>query len=260
MIGRIKNQLLKAAKIIPRSYFGLLIVALFSGIMAVSLLKYPSKKTYDFKRQEVSFYLVGPELFDHRPIDETDQLIVSLFPLEIQKKVSKIIRPVLILCEKYQLDPYWVLSLMWAESTFRSEVVSNKGARGLLQIMPPTFQETLSEMKRRGLSLEAEKEFQELNFQYAHLGTLMGEHKLRAKLKHLEVGIFYLKTLFENFDNNHSYATISYNMGPQWTRNRLKNNEPVGVKNRYLNKILANYFYLTKNLQTANNVTYNSKN
>jgi soluble lytic murein transglycosylase-like protein len=72
----------------------------------------------------------------------------------------------------------------------------------------------------------------------------------------LEAGIFYLKNLLEAFNHNHHYATVAYNMGPYWTKGRLKNNLPVGENNRYLDKVLKNYYHITKTLGQTSNVTF----
>ena len=40
--------------------------------------------------------------------------------------------------QEYQLDPYLVLAVIWAESSFRPEIHSRVGAMGLMQIMPST--------------------------------------------------------------------------------------------------------------------------
>ena len=40
--------------------------------------------------------------------------------------------------EEFDLDPYFVLSIMRCESSFDSQAVSGKGAIGLMQIMPDT--------------------------------------------------------------------------------------------------------------------------
>jgi len=50
------------------------------------------------------------------------------------------------------LDPYWVMGLIRAESTFRSHVTSPVGASGLMQIMPSTG-EWLAE--RMGIPFDA---------------------------------------------------------------------------------------------------------
>lgn len=214
------------------------------------------QKTYRFKSDSLGFFIGDISFFSNNSYDEAEARIVELFPDKIQKKVKKVIRPVLVLCEKHQLDPFWVLSVMWTESHFKHEATSKKGARGLMQLMPPTYMETLAEMKAKGIFLESDRGEDYLRYQYGQSYYDMGYSQLVAKLRNLEVGIYYLKGLLESFNNNHYYATVAYNMGPYWTKSRLRNNLPVGKKNHYLDKVLKNYYHITKTLSQNSNVTF----
>lgn len=214
------------------------------------------QKSYRFKSDSLGFFIGDINFFMNNSYDEAEAQIVELFPPRLQKKVKKIIRPVLILCEKHQVDPFWVLSVMWTESHFKHEAISKKGARGLMQLMPPTYMETLAEMKQTGIFLESDRGEDYLRYQYGHAFYEMGYSKTVSKLRNLEVGIYYLKGLLEAFNNNHNYATVAYNMGPYWTKSRLKNNMPVGKDNHYLNKVLKAYYHITKTLSQNTNVTF----
>jgi hypothetical protein len=214
------------------------------------------QKTYRFKSDSLGFFIGDISFFANNSYDEAEAQIVRLFPSKIQKKVKRVIRPVLILCEKHQLDPFWVLSVMWTESHFKHESTSKKGARGLMQLMPATYMETLSYMKSNNLQIESDRGEEYLRFQYGAAFDDMGYSKLVGKLRNLEIGIFYLKNLLLAFNHNHYHATIAYNMGPYWTKGQLKNNLPVGENNHYLNKVLKNYYHITKTLSQTSNVTF----
>ena len=214
------------------------------------------QKTYRFKSDSLGFFIGDISFFMNSSQDDAEARIVELFPDKLQKKVKKVIRPVLVLCEKHQLDPFWVLSVMWTESHFKHESTSKKGAKGLMQLMPQTYMETLAEMRQKGIFLESDRGEDYLRYQYGHSFYSMGYSQLVSKLRNLEVGIYYLKGLLEAFNNNHYYATVSYNMGPYWTKSQLKNNLPVGKKNHYLNKVLKNYYHITKTLSQNSNVTF----
>ncbi len=214
------------------------------------------QKTYRFKSDSLGFFIGDISFFSNHSYEEAESQIVQLFPEKIQKKVTKIIRPVLVLCEKHQLDPFWVLSVMWTESHFKHEVTSKKGASGLMQMMPQTYMETLSEMRSKGIFLESDRGADYLRYHYGESYNVLGYKKLVSKLRNLEVGIYYLKGLLEVFNNNHHYATVAYNMGPFWTKSQLRNNLPVGKKNNYLNKVLKNYYHITKTLSQNSNVTF----
>lgn len=214
------------------------------------------QKTYRFKSDSLGFFIGDISFFSNSSYEQAETHIIELFPTQLQKKVKKVVRPVLILSEKYQVDPFWVLSLMWTESHFKHESVSKAGARGLMQVMPPTYMETLAEMKKNGIFLESDRGEDYLRYHYGQAFYELGYSKLVSKLRNMEVGIYYLKGLLDSFNGNHHYATVAYNMGPYWTKSRLKNNLPVGVKNHYLNKVLKNYYHITKTLSQTSNVTF----
>jgi hypothetical protein len=257
----------KSKKTIFGSFFSTYKIPLFSlmlfGTFALRAL-YPEtfhfgfkrQKTYRFKSDSLGFFIGDISFFMNNSYDEAEERIVELFPDKLQKKVKKVVRPVLVLCEKHQLDPFWVLSVMWTESHFKHEATSKKGARGLMQLMPPTYMETLAEMRKKGIFLESDRGEDYLRYQYGEAFHKMGYSQLVAKLRNLEVGIYYLKGLLDAFNNNHYYATVAYNMGPYWTKSQLKNNLPVGKKNHYLDKVLKNYYHITKTLSQNSNVTF----
>lgn len=257
----------KSKKSFFSSFFSTYKIPLFSlvlfGSFAMHAL-YPQtfsfgfkrQKTYRFKSDSLGFFIGDISFFANNSYDEAENQMVQLFPPKIQKKVKRVIRPVLILCEKHQLDPFWVLSVMWTESHFKMESTSKKGARGLMQLMPSTYMETLSYMRANNIQVESDRGEEYLRYQYGHAFKEMGYSKLVAKLRNLEVGIFYMKNLLVAFNDNHYYATVAYNMGPYWTKGQLKKDLPVGENNQYLNKVLKNYYHITKTLSQTSNVTF----
>jgi hypothetical protein len=214
------------------------------------------KDSYHFQNDTLGGFFVGDlSFFVNNGQEQAENKIVQLFPPKLQSKVKKVIRPVLVLCEKHQIDPFWALSVMWTESHFKHESISVKGAKGLMQLMPDTFHETLTEMKVKGIILESERGEDYLRYQYQFSFSSLGHSQLTSKLRNLEVGIYYLKGLLGTFNNNHFYATVAYNMGPHWTKSQLKSNRPVGKKNRYLNKVLQNYNHITNTMGPHQHVT-----
>lgn len=214
------------------------------------------QKTYRFKSDSLGFFIGDISFFANNSYEEAESQIVKLFPVKIQKKVKRVVRPVLVLCEKHQLDPFWVLSVMWTESHFKLESTSKAGAKGLMQLMPSTYMETLSYMRSHNIQIESDRGEEYLRYQYGQAYKELGYSKLVAKLRNLEVGIFYLKNLLVGFNENHYYATVAYNMGPFWTKGQLKNNLPVGENNHYLDKVLKNYYHITRTLSQTSNVTF----
>lgn len=55
-------------------------------------------------------------------------------------EADNIARTLVQLCEKYKLNPKFILGVIFIESSFDSFAVSPKGAMGLLQLMPDTAQ------------------------------------------------------------------------------------------------------------------------
>lgn len=160
--------------------------------------------------------------------------IPSLFG--VKKRAKKVMRPLLEICEKYQVDPYWVVALTWTETHFNYNAKSRVGAKGLMQVMPVTRKYLLGKMKKKGIELEHLKTDSEVlaiapNFKAEEV------KELRALLENIEVGVFYIKRLMKQFDSTH-YATVAYNMGPTWVRKSLRKNQEVGSDtNQYLNKV-----------------------
>jgi soluble lytic murein transglycosylase len=86
-------------------------------------------------------------------------------------------------------DPLFVAAVIKAESTFNSSARSNRGAQGLMQIMPAT-----------GAWL-------------AHKEDLP-KGKLTDPGHNLKLGITYLKHLEAQFDGNKVFTLVAYNWGP----------------------------------------------
>ncbi len=232
--------------------FGLFSAKLFYP----DLLNLKRSKTYRFKANALGFFVGDLALLETAPAPEAERKIVESFPENLRPKVASVIRPVLRLCEKHGVDPFWVLSVMWTESHFRLKATSNKGAEGLMQVMPETFAHLVNVIRTEGIRLESGKGEAYLAEEYPEAYRTLGAARLTEKLLNLEVGIFYLRQLHSEFDSNFFHATVAYNMGPHWTRERLKNGQPVAVKNQYLEKVMRAYRHITSNLSHNVNVSY----
>lgn len=92
----------------------------------------------------------------------------------------------------YNVDEYLVYSIIRAESNYEEDAVSNKGAMGLMQIMPDT-----GEWVAEKLEIE--------NFTPQDL--------LDAE-KNIMIGVWYFKYLLDKFDGELSLAITAYNAGP----------------------------------------------
>lgn len=185
---------------------------------------------YRFFRAKGFLSQLDPLRINELVKSEVQRLILESVALNLRPRLEKYLGHVLEMSQKYQLDPFWALAVMWTESHFESEATSLSNATGLMQIMPDTG---------------------------AYLGKLMLEqeriksrdvfHFSSDPMANIEMGIFYLKALLEKFSGSHKFATISYNMGPNWVRHRLRNKKPVGVKNDYWDKVRRHYQILSEN-------------
>ncbi len=102
-------------------------------------------------------------------------------PAEFIKKYGSIIQQA---SERFRLDPLLVKAVIKAESDFDHRATSNKGAQGLMQLMPDTADEM------------------EVGDPYNPEENIFG-------------GVRYLSILLERFKNNVTLALAAYNAGPE---------------------------------------------
>jgi hypothetical protein len=205
---------------------------------------------YHFSRMTLGFIVGEANFFQLNTETQAEKKIVEAFPKEIQSKAQPIVRLVLKLSEKHQIDPYWVLSMIWTESHFNNQAISHKGARGYMQVMPETQLFLTQRLRQQKIPLLSDEPTEALAKLFPKQFALYGQTVLREKLYHLESAIFYMTYLHQEFDGNTFLATVAYNMGPGWAKQRLKDNKVVAQRsNHYLKKVLDKYFELAKNLQ-----------
>lgn len=207
----------------------------------------PYPETYSFKYTSLGFGMKDLKFIQELSRNESEQKVLNMLPKRFRKKAKMYIKPVMIISEKYQIDPLWVLSVMWTESHFRPTAISHVGAQGLMQIMPATKKYLLKKIKDQGHKLEVEKSSFDVRDFFPEVLEI-SDKVLIKKLVNIELGVVYLKNLLKLFNYNHRYATVAYNMGPGWTLKRLRSNLPVGVKNQYLEKVRSAYQTMAMNL------------
>jgi soluble lytic murein transglycosylase-like protein len=117
-----------------------------------------------------------------------------------------------------------------------------------MQLMPITKAYIYKKLKKKKMYLIIEKP----NFNLSEFFDfeISGNQKkyYTDRLVNLEIGIFYLKRLLKRFDGEHRIATIAYNMGPTWTRRKLRENYPLGSRNNYLAKVTRAYDHILKSI------------
>lgn len=144
-------------------------------------------------------------------------------PIKYQNSVMKY-------SEVYKLDPYLVFAIIKAESNFNEFAQSNKGARGLMQITPPTAKWAAELMGK----IDYTDDF------------------LFRPQFNIEMGCWYLNDLRKEFGNNNKLILAAYNGGrgnvkkwlsdESYSRNGKElHNIPFGETDKYIKKVEVNY-------------------
>lgn len=158
---------------------------------------------------------------------EFQDLILNSQDVSIQKNLKRYLAPTLSFSEEYQIDPFWILSVMMVESAFDKTAKSSQNARGLMQIKDETA-EYIYQLMNKNISDE------------------QIQRNLHYPEENIEVGIFYLKKLLQNFKSNYNYATIAYNLGPNRLKSLLLINDLDPLTSSYLQKVQKCYQGLSK--------------
>ena len=95
--------------------------------------------------------------------------------------------------KKYGVDELLVYSVIREESRFQKDVVSPADAVGLMQLIPPTARTVANQIGISGFTPEM----------------------LTIPRINIEMGIYYLKQVLDQFDGDVDLALASYNAGPQ---------------------------------------------
>jgi hypothetical protein len=115
------------------------------------------------------------------------------------------------------VDPFFVAAVMKMESTFKHRAVSNKGATGLMQVMPGTAQ-----------------------FVAARFGRSVG--RLTDPTNNIRLGISYLKYLKGEFRGNAEHTLVAYNWGPANLAKALKHRSRIPTSTlQYARKIMRDH-------------------
>lgn len=105
--------------------------------------------------------------------------------------------------EAQSLDPAWVYGVMRRESAFMEDARSDKGALGLMQVMPYTAR---SVARRLGLRRPSQYDILDVD-------------------RNITLGSAYLRQVLDRFDGNQVLATAAYNAGSNAVRRWLPESE-----------------------------------
>ena len=123
---------------------------------------------------------------------------------------NKYVDKVCAAADEFGLSRPLVKSVVWAESRFDKNATSHKGAKGLMQLMPETFDACAQAL---GLPKNAD--------------MYDAENSLRC-------GCYYLSILIDKFDGNVTAALMAYNAGETNARKFLNGEEIFPETKKYL--------------------------
>lgn len=127
---------------------------------------------------------------------------------------------------KYDLDPAYVCAVINTESRFTESAQSEKGARGIMQIMPDTAEWAVKQMGYE-------------SFDY---------RKLEEPETNIEIGCWILRFLMDRFKGDEELAAAAYNAGIGNVQKWLESTDysyngeslhsiPYGETQRYVRKV-----------------------
>jgi soluble lytic murein transglycosylase len=109
-----------------------------------------------------------------------------------------------------EVDPYLVAAIIRVESNFRTGLISSKGAKGMMQLLPETADWVI-----HGIEMPTQKDY------------------LQIPAVNIQLGTNYLKYLMTQFPNNEAVQLAAYNAGQGTVRKWLEN----GVWDGTLNQV-----------------------
>jgi soluble lytic murein transglycosylase len=147
----------------------------------------------------------------------------SFYPIKYENNIVKY-------AERYNIEPCLVAAVIRAESNFNENAVSNRGAYGLMQIMPDTALWIAQKMELKDFKVE----------------------KLYDTEINIAMGCWYIDNLNTEFNGNIDLVLAAYNGGrgnvQKWLKNReysedgkKLNNIPFEETDKYVKKVKTNY-------------------
>lgn len=126
------------------------------------------------------------------------------------KKAEAVFHPIISeAASEHEIDPDFIKAIIWAESSFNPKAVSNKGAQGLMQLMPSTA---------RSLGVE---------------DCMNPESNINA-------GVRYFKQLMIQFGGDKKLALAAYNAGSRRVR-EYNGIPPFETTQFYVKKVFEYY-------------------
>ena len=122
---------------------------------------------------------------------------------------------------RHGIEPELLISVIFSESRFRIDAVSEKGAIGLMQLLPSTAEEIAAHLNLRW----------------------QGDAHLLNPQANIAIGSYYLRQLMDLFDNDVQLALTAYNKGPGYVH-RLRalaadGQDNAAISSAYADKIVG---------------------
>ncbi len=133
-------------------------------------------------------------------------------------------------CDGSPVSPALVLALIQVESEFRPQAESERGALGLMQILPSTA----TDMEKREAS------------------ELKGEGLER----HIRLGIRYLRRLARAFHGRLDWALMAYNVGPKRLESAIVERRVVREWRKYPRQVLRRETEFAQRLAVASRLAF----
>ena len=189
----------------------------FSEIHFLDLSYHKVKQAVAYVPDKLVYFRVNPE-FEKRQHAIRNILKVleshetGLTPI-VRKELARVIYEE---STRHNHDPKFILAVIATESSFQSRSVSERGAKGLMQIMPWV----------------AESIAREIGIKWR------GDQTLFDPCLNIRMGIHYLSRLLLDFKDTR-LALTAYNYGPTYVKSRLEKKRR--VPKDYYEKIVATY-------------------
>jgi len=161
------------------------------GMTLLIPLNGPAAELYTFQDGSGPAYYTnvpGPGRSKYRPsarkMQPRKKLTISRKAGDVSSNDPDYTEVITSACERFAVDPHLVQAVIKAESNFDPEAVSNKGAIGLMQLMPDTARE-------------------------------MGVSDPFDPVENIHGGVGYLSQLLNSLNGDVSLALAAYNAGPK---------------------------------------------
>lgn len=163
----------------------------------------------------------------------------TIYPIEHDEYIEKY-------SERFELDPWLVLAVIWVESKFDNTATSSKDARGLMQITPQTGQWASEKLKLEDYEDE-----------------LLYDPEINIK-----IGSWYLDNLRTQFDGNFELVLAAYNGGSgnvtEWLGNKEYSDDgrtlkkiPFEETENYVLRVFKTYDKYKELYENDNSISFN---